>query len=1011
MSLKLKTIVGVAAIEAVFLILLVWQAMQILTLSNQQALETRAQETVGLFGTQVENALIATDLATLNEMVDQLMAQGNIEYVRILDQRGILASAGVPEKHDWNFQRDLDFGDIHDGMLDVDYQVFEEDIYLGTIQLGISTTGLSFLISESKTRLIGIALAELFMVALVSWILGCYLTRTLSHLTRQAQRLSKGEMVEPLPVNGRDELAVTVQSFNDMVEKLAQAREEDAIKSAVYEASLDAMITLNKQGNIIEFSSAAELIFGWRREDIIGKKVEETLVPEELIDSHLARRKALLSAKQYYGQGARRETVMLTRAGERIPVEVSSVIFKSQKNTYFTAFVRNISEQKNNQAQLIAAKETAELASQAKSRFLSHMSHEIRSPLNAVMGILQLLELESLSASQRRLLTIADTAGSSLLAVINEILDFSRIEAGNLHTDYATVDLADMTSCLLTTLESKLDTDQVELFCQIENGVPCRAEFDVDHTIQVIRNLVDNAIKFTDKGLIRLKIALVPGTGQTSCLAISIHDTGRGIPAAQLKDVFHEFEQVHAREDTRAGGIGLGLAIVKRLVVWMGGTVDVSSTPNLGSVFRFTVPLRSFEMIRQATPPPLQFRRVILVTGNEALQQAIEECVQPLEVALSAFASLAHFKASQQERQPTSTEVVLIDEAELPATGQELDWYQQLSISKVRLTRLGQDQSVPCSEQESVLYKPLSYQKIERLLRGQACDEAATPSQTAAVTGSHNRILIVEDIEANRIVLGGILTKSGYQVDHACNGVEALQALEVGHYDIVLMDLHMPVMNGIAAVTRLRACPGTNQHIPVVALTANAEKSEMQRCLAAGMNDFISKPFFTKNLLAVINRQVYQHQQLHDTPPEAAPDDAPGHAASVARQAAAQAELDARLLHKATLEKLAAETSLQALPRMLNSFIAELTRRMDDLDRALESNNPQELGSQAHALKSSSAVFGALALQQAAQQLEQLCYGNAADFARVISATQELMLLIRQTLECYRNYMQSMAAE
>ncbi|MDO6804952.1 PAS domain S-box protein, partial [Wenyingzhuangia sp. 1_MG-2023] len=127
---------------------------------------------------------------------------------------------------------------------------------------------------------------------------------------------------------------------------LAQAREEDAIKSAVYEASLDAMITLNKQGNIIEFSSAAELIFGWRREDIIGKKVEETLVPEELIDGHLARRKALLSAKQYYGQGARRETVMLTRAGERIPVEVSSVIFKSQKNTYFTAFVRNISEQK-----------------------------------------------------------------------------------------------------------------------------------------------------------------------------------------------------------------------------------------------------------------------------------------------------------------------------------------------------------------------------------------------------------------------------------------------------------------------------------------------------------------------------------------------------------------------------------------------------------------------------------------------------------------------------------------
>ncbi|MDO6805039.1 histidine kinase dimerization/phospho-acceptor domain-containing protein, partial [Wenyingzhuangia sp. 1_MG-2023] len=123
-------------------------------------------------------------------------------------------------------------------------------------------------------------------------------------------------------------------------------------------------------------------------------------------------------------------------------------------------------------------------------------------PLNAVMGILQLLELESLSASQRRLLTIADTAGSSLLAVINEILDFSRIEAGNLHTDYATVDLADMTSCLLTTLESKLDTDQVKLFCQIENGVPCRAEFDVDHTIQVIRNLVDNAIKFTDKGLI-----------------------------------------------------------------------------------------------------------------------------------------------------------------------------------------------------------------------------------------------------------------------------------------------------------------------------------------------------------------------------------------------------------------------------------------------------------------------------------------------------------------------------
>ncbi len=1000
MSFKMKTIVGVAAIEAVFLMLLVWQAMHILTISNQQSLEARAQETVGLFGTQIENALIATDLATLNEMVNQLVHQGRVAYVRVLDKRGVLASAGVPAGNDWSYQRDDNFDDIRDGMFDTDYQVIETGIYLGTVQLGISTAGLDFLIIESRVRLVGIALAELIMVALVSWMLGCYLTRTLSRLTQQARCLSRGEAVKPLPVSGNDELAVTAQAFNEMVNKLSQARDIDAIKSAIYDASLDAMITLDQQGNIIEFSSAAESILGWKRDEIIGKKVEEALIPEELVASHLARRNALMNERQFYGQEARREAVMLTRQGTRIPIEVSSVVFNSQDKTYFTVFFRDITEQKNNQAQLVAAKEAAENASQAKSRFLSHMSHEIRSPLNAVMGALQLLSSDTLSVNQRRLMAIADTAGGSLLSVINDILDFSRIESGNLQTVYDTIELDDTINRLLTTLGNKLKDDNVELLCQIDDTVPSTAEFDVVHTMQVIRNLMDNAIKFTDKGLICLRIDFIADAGQQPCLAISITDTGRGIPPSQLEQVFQEFEQVNAREDTKAGGAGLGLAIVKRLVDWMGGTLDVSSTYGQGCVFRFTVPLRSYsESITEVMP--IRYQTIALVSANQALLQAFGDYLGLMDVSLQTFDSLADFKANGQAIQQNKDAILLIDEIELLAADADFYWYRCLAMPKVRLARLGNNRdAIPTANNETTLYKPLSCKNIKQLICGQKDGKPAAIDYSIKPV-NNNRILIVEDVGVNQAVLREILTKAGYVVDSAENGAQALQMLVAQPYDAVLMDVHMPVMNGIDAVIQLRASTGLNQHVPVIALTANAEKSEMERCLNAGMNDFISKPFFATNLLTAIGRQI---------------DKEAAHAKQAALSQGSKNPTDQRpnaneLLNEAALRKLVAETSEQALPKMLDSFIAELARRVGDLEDAVEHENTQELGGQAHALKSSSALFGALAVQQAAQQLEQMCQVDSPVLTDVTKQAQELILLVSQTLERYRAYTQSMAAE
>ncbi len=653
--------------------------------------------------------------------------------------------------------------------------------------------------------------------------------------------------------------------------------------------------------------------------------------------------------------------------------------------------------------ELASAVQTAEAANRARNDFLANVSHEVRTPMNAILGMTELALDTELTAQQREYLEVVQDASDSLLTVITDVLDYSTIEAGKLDLDRTAFSLRERISGVMKSASRRAHEKGLELACRIHSGVPEAVAGDPNRLVQILTHLVGNAVKFTDRGEIVAEVRREPDAEGEVVLHFTVADTGIGIPKDKVDVIFEAFTQADGSRTRQHEGIGLGLAICSRLVQMMGGRIWAESEPGKGSRMHFTARFQQVTArqagVRITDPVSLQGVRVLVVDDNATNRRILEGMLENWGMRpVSAPGAAEAIRGLDEARARGEPYRLLVSDVHMPSVdGFTLaEWIRAKTELKdttlILLTSGPRPEDARRVQELSIaayLTKPVKqselYEAIGTALGVNTLEESnvwATPREEKAVLPPL-RILVAEDSVVNQKLAVGLLEKHGHRVQVAANGRETLEALASTSFDAVFMDVEMPEMDGLEATTAIREQEKrSGMHLPIIAMTAHAMKGDRERCLAAGMDDYVSKPIRAAQLFRTLESVLTSLGRL----------DAP---ASLPRYESALSPEEA-------LRAVGGDRSL--LCSLIQTALEEAPGLLAEIHEAIAEKDAGALRRLAHKLKASLRCFGPTAAFDRARKMEEAATGNRLDEAGAM--LDRLEEEVKQLLPALSNYLE-----